>query len=181
MKLSTVQYFDATVLKTSRTTVNNYWTRLSKISWFVSGEQVTDKSWYFVITQFNSFGHKVCFHISITSWQLREAICHFSVQNVVPITHEQSIICRKTRLDGTPHEQTIICRQLFAGHVVDSRPIERKEKTHRMIIRVSWFWLYIFIVIYIYLHLYLWPLRCRCSAVSTELSSYLGAGDIVSS
>ena len=52
---------------------------------------------------------------------------------MAPITHEQSIICSKIRLDGTTHEQTIICRQLFAGHVVDSRPIDRKEKTHRMI------------------------------------------------
>ena len=25
------------------------------------------------------------------------------------------------------------CRQLFAGHVVGSRPIEREEKMHRMI------------------------------------------------
>ena len=43
------------------------------------------------------------------------------------------LICSKTRLEGTTHEQTIICRQLFAGHVMDSRPIEREEKTHRMI------------------------------------------------
>ena len=54
---------------------------------------------------------------------------------MVPIAHEQNIICSKTRLDGTTHEQTIICRQLFAGHVMDSRPIGREEKTHRMIIR----------------------------------------------
>ena len=33
----------------------------------------------------------------------------------------------------TTHEQTIICRQLFAGHVVGSRPMKRKEKMHRMI------------------------------------------------
>ena len=46
-------------------------------------------------------------------------------------------ICSKTRLDGTMHEQTIICRQLFAGHVVDSHPIEGKEKTHRMITLIS--------------------------------------------
>ena len=26
------------------------------------------------------------------------------------------------------HEQSIICRQLFAGHVVGSRPMKRKEK-----------------------------------------------------
>ena len=53
---------------------------------------------------------------------------------MVPITHEQNIICSKTLLDGTSHEQTIIRRQLFADHAVDSRPMERKKKTHRMII-----------------------------------------------
>ena len=83
-----------------------------------------------------SFDPRVSFHILVTTWQLREAISHFSLENVVPIMHEQIItcICSKTRLDGTAHEQTIICRQLFAGHVVDSRPIERREKMHRMII-----------------------------------------------
>ena len=30
-----------------------------------------------------------------------------------------------TQLDGIAHEQTIICRQLFAGHVVGSRPMKR--------------------------------------------------------
>ena len=183
-----------------------------------------------------SVDHQDCFHILITSWQLRDAIYHFCLENVVPITHEQNIICShsrlqrprsfwsapriatsgpsqqrksaihglpvtlrmlwvkcdkcswfwsqsivftnpfktgmsldlargreswcwskgarplrqecicsKTRLDGTRHEQTIICRQLFAGHEVDSRPIEKKEKTHWMIIHfirktsVTWF------------------------------------------
>ena len=52
---------------------------------------------------------------------------------MVPITHEQNIICSKTSLDGTLHEQTIICRKLFAGHVVGSRPMEGKKKTHRVI------------------------------------------------
>ena len=52
---------------------------------------------------------------------------------MVPITHEQTIICSKTRLDGTTHEQTVICRQLFAGHVVGCRPMEGKKKLHRMI------------------------------------------------
>ena len=56
-----------------------------------------------------------------------EMISHFSLSNVVPITHEQNIICSITRLDGTTHEQTIICGQLFAGHVVGSRPMERKN------------------------------------------------------
>jgi len=53
---------------------------------------------------------------------------------MVPITHEQTIICNKTRLDGTTQEQTIICRQLFAGHVVGCQPMEGKKKLHRMII-----------------------------------------------
>ena len=46
--------------------ISNYWTRLSQIPLFVSGEQInywlrqiidlldTDKSWYFVITEFNN-------------------------------------------------------------------------------------------------------------------------------
>ena len=46
---------------------------------------------------------------------------------MVLIAHEQNIICSKTHIDGTTHEQTIICRQLFAGHVVGSRPMKRKE------------------------------------------------------
>ena len=71
--------------------------------------QDTDKSRYFAITEFNnnfvsSFDHQVCFHILITSWELREVICHFSLKNVVLMIHEQNIICSKTQLDGTTHE-----------------------------------------------------------------------------
>ena len=66
-----------------------------------------------------------------------EAICHFSLENVVPVTHEQNIIWSKTFLDCTVHEQTIVCRQLFAGHVVGSRPMERKKTMHGMIIIIS--------------------------------------------
>ena len=56
-----------------------------------------------------------------------EPICHFSHKSVLSITHEQNI-CSKTHVDGITHEQTIICRQIFAGHVVGSRPMKRKEK-----------------------------------------------------
>ena len=86
-----------------------------------------------MITEFNN-----CFIIRsprLFSYQFN----HFltaqgrDLPNVFPIMHEQNIICSITRLDGTTHEQTIIFWQLFAGHVVDSRPIERKEKTHRVI------------------------------------------------
>ena len=44
----------------------------------------------------------------------------FSHLSVDSITHEQNIICSKT----------LICRQLFAGHVVSSWPMKRKEKIH---------------------------------------------------
>ena len=54
-------------------------------------------------------------------------------KSTVFFTHEQNIICSQTLLDGIAHEQTIICRQLFAGHVVGSRPIKRKKNLLRMI------------------------------------------------
>ena len=40
------------------------------------------------------------------------------------------------QLDSIAHGQTIICRQLFAGHVVGSRPMKRKKNLLRMIITV---------------------------------------------
>ena len=48
--------------------------------------------------------------------------------------HERNIICSQTQLDDIVHEQTIICRQLFAGHVVGSRPMKRKKNLLQMII-----------------------------------------------
>ena len=53
---------------------------------------------------------------------------------MVSFTHEQNTICNHTQLDDIAHEQTIICLQLFAGHVVGSRPMKRKKNLHRMII-----------------------------------------------
>ena len=55
-------------------------------------------------------------------------------KSTVSFTHVQNIICSQTQLDGIAHEQTIICRQLFAGHVVGSRPMKRKKNLLRMII-----------------------------------------------
>ena len=55
-------------------------------------------------------------------------------KGTVSFTHEQNIICSQTLLDGIAHKQTIICRQLFAGHVVGSRPMKRKNNLLRMII-----------------------------------------------
>ena len=48
-------------------------------------------------------------------------------KSTVSFTHVQNITCSQTQLDGIAHEQTIICRQLFAGHVVGSRPMKRKK------------------------------------------------------
>ena len=53
---------------------------------------------------------------------------------MVSSTHEQNSICSPKELNGIAHEQTISCRQLFAGHVVGSRPMKRKKHLHRMII-----------------------------------------------
>ena len=52
-------------------------------------------------------------------------------KSAVSFMHEQNIICSQTQLDDTEHEQTIICRQLFAGHVVGSRPMKRKTNLHQ--------------------------------------------------
>ena len=137
--------------------INNYWTRLSKISWFVCGEQInywlrqiidlrdTDKSWYFAITEVNN-----CFIMNlITEFAFLMNILgkqsdlpfsrksdHKKEKSTVSFTHEQNIICSQSLLDGIAHEQTIICRQLFAGRVVGSRPMERKKNLLRMIIDI---------------------------------------------
>ena len=58
----------------------------------------------------------------------------FLLESMGPIMHEQNIICSKTHLNGITQEQTIICWQLFAGHVVGSRPMERKKTMRQMII-----------------------------------------------
>ena len=55
---------------------------------------------------------------------------------MVSFTHEQNIIRSQTKLNDIAHKQTVICRQLFAGHVVGSRPMKRKKNLYRMIIRV---------------------------------------------
>ena len=53
---------------------------------------------------------------------------------MVSFTNEQNSICSQKQLNDIAHEHTIICRQLFAGHVVGSRPMKRKKHLHGMII-----------------------------------------------
>ena len=140
--------------------ISNFWTRLSKISRFVSGEQNnlwdTDKLRYFAITEFNN-----CFIIRSPSLFLRNIFgkrsdVPFSPKSdrkkekcVVSLTHEQNYsICSQKQLNDIAQEHTIFCRQLFAGHVVGSRPMKRKKHLHRMIMFIihsfkifSRFWL----------------------------------------
>ena len=77
--------------------VNNYGTRLSKISWLVSGEQIN----YFPKPKLPFF---------TSEWSLegekRGSFTHVD---------EQNIICSQTQLDDIAHEQTIICRQSRGG------------------------------------------------------------------
>ena len=56
---------------------------------------------------------------------------------MVSFTHEQNSICSQKQLNDIALEHTIICRQLFAGHVVGSRPMKRKKHLHRMIMYVN--------------------------------------------
>ena len=113
----------------------------------------TDESRYFAITEFNN-----CFIIRSLSlffnkylWKAVSACCLQGVMSWPEITQtskEQawfhlrmsSIVFAaknsqsQTKLNDIAHEHTIICRQLFAGHVVGSRPMKRKKHLHRMII-----------------------------------------------
>ena len=84
----------------------------------------TDKSRYFA-TIVLSFDHRYFDQLNMSSRPLpaRGTDPPFSHKSVVSMTHEQNIICSKT----------LIGRQLFAGHVVSSRPMKMKEKIHRMI------------------------------------------------
>ena len=97
--------------------------------------QDTDKSWYFAITKF-----KNCFITRSPSLFFKDYIfgkwsnLPFSrksdrkkEKSVVSFTHEQNIICSKTKLNDIEHEQTVICRQWFTGHMVGSRPMKRKK------------------------------------------------------
>ena len=48
---------------------------------------------------------------------------HSDSKSVVSIMYEQNIICSKMQLDSIALGQTIISRQLFADHMVFSRPM----------------------------------------------------------
>ena len=69
-------------------------------------------------------------------------ICHFHARAIAEKGEKRGIIyalssilfaaqhLSPTQLDDIAHEQSISCRQLFAGHVVRSRPIKRMNNFH---------------------------------------------------
>ena len=59
-------------------------------------------------------------------------------KSVASFTHKQKIICSHIKLDDSAHEHPIICRQIFAGHVLDSRPMKRKKNLQRMIMALKY-------------------------------------------
>ena len=87
-----------------------------------------------------SFDHQVCFVMNIFGKRSNLPLIFSRTsdrkkeESVVSFTYDQSIFVSQTQLDDIAHEQTIICRQLFAGYLVDFRPIKRRENLHRMII-----------------------------------------------
>ena len=100
----------------------------------------TDKSWYFVITEFNNCliiqSASLFFLMNILRKQSDLPFLRKSDHKKVSFTHVLNIICSQRQLDGIVHEQTIICRQLFAVHVVGSWPMKRKKNLLRMIMKV---------------------------------------------
>ena len=86
----------------------------------------TNKSRYFEVSEFNN-----CFIIRSPSLFFNE---YLREAKRSAIFHARVIAKHKTQLDDIAHEQNIICRQLFAGHVVDFRPMKRKKNLQRMII-----------------------------------------------
>ena len=79
----------------------------------------------------SSVGKHNCFIIQSSScfWIPRRSD-RKKEKSVVSFTHGQNIICSQAQLDDIAHEQTITCRQLFAGHVVGSRPMKEKFATN---------------------------------------------------
>ena len=94
----------------------------------------TGKSRYFAITEFNN-----CFIIRSPSLFFKEYLREAKRSAIFTqersqegekrglFTHEQNSICSQKQLNDIAHEHTIICRQLFAGHVVGSRPMKRNR------------------------------------------------------
>ena len=103
---------------------------LKIISWFVSGKQIiihlrdSDKSRYFAISESNNcfiIRSPSLFFTQQRSQEGEKRWFHLRMSRILVAAKRQS----QTQLDDIAQEQTIISRQLFADHVVGSRPIRK--------------------------------------------------------
>ena len=146
-------------------TVNNYWTRLSKISWLSVASRTinhlpkpkaeaidlwdTDKSRYFEITEFNN-----CFIIRSPSlffffneypWEVKKSAIFMQERSQEGEKHgflytwAEYYLQPNTVGRHCTWAQTIICRQLFAGHLVGSWPMKRNKNLLQMIIIYNYY------------------------------------------
>ena len=115
--------------------INNYWTRLSKISGFVSGV-TTEKSRYFARPSsiiVLSFGH----------WNVSKTICHLHARATARNRKTWFHLRMGRILFAAKHGWTTLCinRPLFLGSYLQAtwwasfRPMKKKKNLHRMIIR----------------------------------------------
>ena len=92
----------------------------------------TDKSWHFTITEFNN-----CFFIWSSSLffneYLREANRSQEGEKHVFIYAWAEYYLQPHTLARYSAWAVIICRHLFAGHVMDFRPMKREKILHKMI------------------------------------------------
>ena len=96
----------------------------------------TDKSQYFVLTEFN-INCFIILSLSLFFSNYLQSDVPFSrnsnckkEKSVVSFMYEQNVICSQTQLENIKHEQTIICKQLFVGHIMGSRPEKRKKNLY---------------------------------------------------
>ena len=89
------------------------------------------------VTVYHSI-NKLRFHTLITSWQLREVICHFFLKNVASITHEQNIACSKTLKTAVHMSRPLFLKAVICRSSGGLSANGNKEKMHRMTIRVNY-------------------------------------------
>ena len=120
---------------------NNYWTRLNKL-YIVICQWWADQYLPKLNAKSNNIDLwvcKVCFWKNIFGKRSNLPFScksdHKKEKSLVSFTHEENIICSQKKTDNIVHiKQTTICRQLFAGHMVRSRPMKRKKNLQWMII-----------------------------------------------
>ena len=131
--------FDLRTCKTQQI-FNSYWTRVNKISRFVSCKQIkylpqaevnkwSERHWQIAILFNNRFSQFSYLNCSLTA---QGSDLPFFMRGFHYAWAEYYLLQNTFRV--ITYEQTIICRKLFAGHVVGSRPMKMKRKMHRMII-----------------------------------------------